>query len=139
MATFPFELVSPTRLVFSGEVEQVDVPGAEGDFGVLAGHAPFISALRPGVLTIRGGSNIARFFVRGGFAEVNPAGLTVLAESAVPVEEVGQDVLVQEIRAAEKALAEAKDEAERWKLTEAAEQLKAAAAQIGQASSSTSH
>ena len=53
MATFPFELVSPTRLVFSGEVEQVDVPGSEGDFGVLAGHAPFVSTLRPGILTIK--------------------------------------------------------------------------------------
>ena len=134
MASFPFELVAPTKLVFSGEVEQVDVPGAEGDFGVLAGHAPFISALRPGVLTVRDAANVARFFVRGGFAEVNPDGLTVLAEFAVPVDELDRDALLDEIKAAEKAIAEAKDDAERWKLTEAAEQLKAAVAQIGHAS-----
>ena len=134
MASFPFELVTPTRLAFAGEVEQVDVPGAEGDFGVLAGHAPFISALRPGLLTVRNGSDVARFFVRGGFAEVNPDGLTVLAEFAVPVDELDRDALLDEIKAAEKAIAEAKDDVERWKLTEAAEQLKAAVAQIGHAS-----
>ena len=134
MAVFPFELVTPTRLAFAGEVEQVDVPGAEGDFGVLAGHAPFISALRSGVLTVRDSANVARFFVRGGFAEVNPDGLTVLAEFAVPVEELNRDALLDEIKGAEKAIAEAKDDAERWKLTEAADQLKAAVAQIGHAS-----
>ena len=139
MASIPFELVSPTRLVFSGDADQVDVPGAEGDFGVLPGHAPFISTLRPGVLTIRSGGEAKRFFVRDGFAEVNAGGLTVLAETAVPAEEVGADVLVNEIKAAEKALAEAKSDAERWKLLEAAEQLKAAAAQIGAASVTAAH
>ena len=88
MATFPFELASPARLVFSGEVEQVDVPGAEGDFGVLAGHAPLIAALRPGILTIREAGGAKRLYVRDGFAEVNSLGLTVLAESATPVEEL---------------------------------------------------
>jgi F-type H+-transporting ATPase subunit epsilon len=130
MATFPFELVSPTRLVFSGEAEQVDVPGAEGDFGVLPGHAPFISALRPGVLTIRNGADVKRYFVRGGFAEVNPEGLTVLAETAVPVEDVDREAMADAIKAAEKNVADAKDEAARWKAVEAAEQLKAAAAQV---------
>ena len=70
MANFSFELASPARLVFSGAVEQVDVPGAEGDFGVLAGHAPLITALRPGILTIREGGSAKRLFVRDGFAEV---------------------------------------------------------------------
>jgi F-type H+-transporting ATPase subunit epsilon len=130
MATFPFELVSPTRLVFSGEAEQVDVPGAEGDFGVLPGHAPFISALRPGVLTIRNGADVKRFFVRGGFAEVNPEGLTVLAETAVPVEDVDREAMADAIKAAEKSVADARDDAARWKAVEAAEQLKAAAAQV---------
>lgn len=130
MASFPFELVSPTRLVFSGEAEQVDVPGAEGDFGVLPGHAPFISALRPGVLTIRNGADVKRFFVSGGFAEVNPEGLTVLAENAVPVEDVDRDAMADAIKSAEKAVAEAKDDAARWKALEAAEQLKAAAVQV---------
>jgi F-type H+-transporting ATPase subunit epsilon len=131
MATFPFELVSPTRLVFSGEAEQVDVPGAEGDFGVLPGHAPFISTLRPGVLTIRNGADVKRYFVREGFAEVNPEGLTVLAETAVPVEDVDRAALDEAIKAAEKNVSDAKDDAARWKAVEAAEQMKAAAAQVG--------
>jgi F-type H+-transporting ATPase subunit epsilon len=130
MATFPFELVSPTRLVFSGEAEQVDVPGAEGDFGVLPGHAPFISALRPGVLTIRNGADVKRYFVRGGFAEVNPEGLTVLAETAVPVEDVDREAIADAIKTAEKNVADARDDAARWKAIEAAEQLKVAAAQV---------
>jgi F-type H+-transporting ATPase subunit epsilon len=132
MATFSFELVSPTQLVFSGEAEQVDVPGAEGDFGVLAGHAPFISTLRPGVLTIRNGGNVQRFFVREGFAEVNQKGLTVLAETAVPVEQVDREALANAVKNAEQAVAEAKDDAARWKAIEAAEQMKAAAAQVAQ-------
>lgn len=138
MANFPFELVSPTRLVFSGEVEQVDVPGAEGDFGVLPGNAPFISTLRPGVLTIRNGADIKRYFVREGFAEVNPEGLTVLAETAVPVEDVDLNAMAEAIKAAEKAAAEAKDDTARWKAIEAADQLKAAAAQVSGAAA-TAH
>ena len=71
MATFQFNLVSPEKLLFSGEVNQVDVPGAEGDFGVLAGHAPFVTTLRPGILTMyRDGGNL-RVAVSGGFAEVS--------------------------------------------------------------------
>src|SRR5229473_3343378 len=69
MATFPFELASPARLVFSGEVEQVDVPGAEGDFGVLAGHAPFVTTLRPGILTVHGAGGEQKIVVLGGLAE----------------------------------------------------------------------
>ena len=138
MANFPFELVSPSRLVFSGEVEQVDVPGAEGDFGVLPGNAPFISTLRPGVLTIRNGADIKRYFVREGFAEVNPEGLTVLAETAVPVEDVDLNAMAEAIKAAEKAAAEAKDDTARWKAIEAADQLKAAAAQVSGAAA-TAH
>jgi F-type H+-transporting ATPase subunit epsilon len=134
VATFPFELVSPARLVFSGEVEQVDVPGTEGDFGVLAGHAPFVSSLRPGVLTIRNGSDVQRMFVSEGFAEVNAKGLTVLAEIAVPVAEVQREALAVAMKGAEDAVAEAKDEAARWRAVERLEQLRAAAAQIGQTS-----
>lgn len=132
-AGFPFELVSPSRLVFSGEVEQVDVPGAEGDFGVLAGHAPFVSTLRPGVLTIREASGAKRYFVREGFAEVNAKGLTVLAETALPVDEVDRDAMAAAIKEAEQAVSEAKDDAARWKAVEAAEQLKSAAAQLSAA------
>jgi F-type H+-transporting ATPase subunit epsilon len=136
MAGFPFELVSPVRLVFSGDVDQVDVPGAEGDFGVLAGHAPFVSALRPGVLTIHESGGTKRYFVREGFAEVNAKGLTVLAETAVPTDELDREALASAIKDAEQLVSEAKDEEARWKAVEAVERLKAAAAQVGRTSSS---
>jgi F-type H+-transporting ATPase subunit epsilon len=132
MATFPFELVSPTRLVFSGEVEQVDVPGSEGDFGVLAGHAPFVSTLRPGILTIKDAGGAKRLYVRGGFAEVNPKGLTVLAETAVAVEDIDREAFAAAVRKAEETVAEAKDEAARWKAVEVFDQLKQAAAALGE-------
>lgn len=130
MATFPFELVSPTRLVFSGDVDQVDVPGAEGDFGVFANHAPLIAALRPGILTIREGGNTKRYYVRGGFAEVNPAGLTIIAEFAMPVEELPADELSKEITAAEEKLAAAKDGPARDRAQERVAQLRQTAAQL---------
>ena len=72
MATFHFDLVSPEKLLFSGEVEQVDVPGTEGDFGVLAGHAPLVSIIRPGILTVRANGSEQKIVVLGGFAEVSP-------------------------------------------------------------------
>ncbi len=133
MATFSFELVSPSRLVFSGEVEQVDVPGAEGDFGVLAGHAPFVATLRPGVLTIRDAGGAQRLFVRDGFAEVSAKGLTILAETAVPVENLDRDAFATAIKDAEAAVASAKDDAARWKAIEALDQMKAAAVQLADA------
>lgn len=77
-----FELVSPEKLVFSGEVNQVDVPGAEGDFGVLAGHAPTVATLRPGIVTVHAPGGSTRIVVLGGFAEVSASGLTILAEVA---------------------------------------------------------
>ena len=131
MATFPFELASPARLVFSGEVEQVDVPGAEGDFGVLAGHAPMISALRPGILTIREGGGAKRLYVRDGFAEVNASGLTVLAEFATPVEELDSGEIQKEIEAAEVRLTEAKEGNARDKAAERVDQLKQVRTQLG--------
>jgi len=105
-ATLLFELTSPEQLVFSGEVEHVVVPGAEGEFGVLADHAPLIAMLRPGILTVVG-ANARRFVVRGGFAEVNPKGLTVLADYAAPVEEVDRDVLAGQIKDMEEDAADA--------------------------------
>ena len=83
MATFHFELVSPEKIAFSGDVDQVDIPGAEGDFGVLAGHAPFMTALREGTVTFLDGSATRTFEIHGGFADVNAQGLTILAEHAV--------------------------------------------------------
>ena len=80
-----FSLVSPEREVFAGLVDQVDAPGVEGDFGVLAAHAPFMTALREGQVTVYDGANKRTFNVHGGFADVTPAGLTILAEAATEV------------------------------------------------------
>ncbi len=91
MATFKFDLVSPEKLLFSGDVDQVDVPGVEGDFGVLAGHAPYVTTLRPGIVTIHGTAGAQKIVVHGGFAEVSPRGLTVLADVAEAVEDVDRD------------------------------------------------
>lgn len=85
MATFHFDLVSPEKLAFSGEVDQVDVPGVEGDFGVLAGHAPVVAVIRPGILTITSGGSQQKIVVLGGLAEVSESGLTVLADVATSV------------------------------------------------------
>jgi F-type H+-transporting ATPase subunit epsilon len=88
MATFQFDLVSPEKLAFSGEVDQVDIPGVEGDFGVLAGHAPVVAAIRPGILTIIAGGERQRVIVLGGLAEVSEKGLTVLADVATSIEDL---------------------------------------------------
>ncbi len=105
MATFSFELVSPERVLFSGEATQVVVPASEGEITVLANHAPFMSALRSGIVTIDNGQ---RLFVRGGFADVSPVGLTVLAEQAVPLDEINVEALSGQIRNAEEDLRDAK-------------------------------
>jgi len=102
MATFQFDLVSPEKLLFSGEVDQVDVPGAEGDFGVLAGHAALISALRPGIMTVTVSGQAQRMIVLGGFAEVGPDGkLTVLADLADSVQDFDRGILADRITAQE--------------------------------------
>src|SRR6478736_8433620 len=116
MATFHFDLVSPEKLLFSGEVDQVDVPGSEGDFGVLAGHAPLVTTLRPGILTMYRESGQLRVVVDGGFAEVGPSGLTVLADMAVPVEDFDREVLAGVIKDAAEDVADAADPAQRDKL-----------------------
>ena len=97
MATFHFELVSPDKVSFSGEVDQVDVPGSEGDFGVLAGHAPLIASLRPGLMTVYSGGEQTKLVVLGGFAEVGPAGLTVLADVATSLEDLDRAALQAQI------------------------------------------
>ena len=88
MATFHFDLVSPEKLAFSGEVDQVDVPGTEGDFGVLAGHAPLVAGVRPGILTVIAGGSKQKIIVLGGVAEVSEKGLTVLANVATAIEDL---------------------------------------------------
>ena len=115
MAAFHFELVSPEKLLFSGEVESVVVPGTEGAFTVLKDHAPVMSTLKPGLVEVSQGAGKAqRLFVRGGFADVAAGGLTILAEQAVPVEELDAGRIASEIKNAEEDVADAKtDEARR--------------------------
>lgn len=86
--TLHFSLVSPERELFSGDVKQVDAPGVEGEFGVLPKHAPFMTVLKPGVVRIHEDTGVTPVFVRGGFADVTPAGLTILAEEAVRLADV---------------------------------------------------
>jgi F-type H+-transporting ATPase subunit epsilon len=103
-------LVTPERLLLSGAAEQVVVPGAEGDFAVLAGHAPVISTLRPGILEITLADGKQRIFVKKGVAEADPDRLTVLAQTAVAVESLDAPTIASELKAAEAELAEAKDD-----------------------------
>jgi F-type H+-transporting ATPase subunit epsilon len=121
-----FELVSPERLLFSGDVVEVDIPGTDGDMGILPGHAPVLSTLRPGVITVtKEGGAKERIFVRGGFAEVNPQGLTVLAEVAVPVAELHADLLAQQVRDAQEDVADAQDDETRRRAQENLDHLQA--------------
>ena len=93
-----FELASPEQLLFSDDVDQVDVPGSEGDFGVLAGHAPLVAILRPGILTVHRGGEKREIVVLGGFAEVGPGGLTVLADVATSLEDVDKAAFAAQIQ-----------------------------------------
>ena len=106
MATFHFDLVSPEKIAFSGEVDQVDVPGQEGDFGVLAGHAPFVATLRPGILTVTAGGTQQKIIVLGGLAEISEKGLTILADVATSLKELDQTAFAAEISGMEAKLNE---------------------------------
>src|SRR5216684_2561195 len=105
-ATFHFDLVSPEKLAFSGEVDQVDIPGVEGDFGVLAGHAPVIATIRPGILTVTSGGTRQKIIVLGGLAEVSDKGLTVLADVATSLEDLDRAGLADRISEMEAKLNE---------------------------------
>jgi len=107
MAAFHFELVSPERLIFSGEVEQVVVPGSEGVFTVLENHAPMMTTIRPGVVEVMEVGASRQLFVRGGFADVSPNGLTILAEQAIPLAHLDVSKIEAELRAAEEDLEDA--------------------------------
>ena len=131
MATFHFDLVSPEKVLFSGEVSQVDVPGSEGDFGVLAGHAPLVTTLRPGVLVVYSERDAQRIVVDGGFAEVGPAGLTVLANLAVPVDEFDVAALAGMIKDTEEDVADERDDWTRDKLAQKLDRLRALQAALG--------
>ena len=114
MAVFHFELVSPDKLQFNGPAQSVLAPGAEGDFLVLRDHAPVMTALRAGVVVIEEeGGKTSRFFVRGGFVDVNPGGCILLAETAIPTEDLSAARIDEEIKNAEEDLADASDEFKR--------------------------
>ncbi len=129
---FQFSLVSPERELVSQEAELVVVPGSEGDFGVLAGHAPVISRLRPGIVDVHaGGDKPTRYFVYHGLAEVTATSLSVLAEEAVPLAELDATGIDQKIKDAEEDIAEAKDEFEKAHYQEVLSHLEAVKAVVG--------
>ncbi len=131
MANFSFELVAPERVIFSGDVDAVVLPATEGDMTVLPGHAPMMTALKTGflIITDRPGSG-RRVLVRGGFADVSQTGLTVLAERALPEEEITQEILDREILQAEMAYDTTGDSAAKQAAEAAVAQLREAKAAL---------
>jgi F-type H+-transporting ATPase subunit epsilon len=124
--TFRFELVTPERMALSEDVTQVVVPGLEGEFAVLPGHAPVVSALRPGVIDVTmPDARRTRIFVKGGFAEVDAEHVTVLAERAFEVEEMDAATIAAELETAEAELAAANDDTARLAAASAVERLRA--------------
>jgi F-type H+-transporting ATPase subunit epsilon len=95
--TLTFSLVSPERELFSGQVDQVDIPGTEGDMGIMPNHSPLMAAIRTGAITVYSGGTETKYFVQGGFADATPEGLTVLAEQATPMSDVDKDVIAAQI------------------------------------------
>jgi F-type H+-transporting ATPase subunit epsilon len=123
---FKFELVSPARLLISEEMSQVVVPGSEGDFTMLKDHAPFMTTVRPGVLEATSvAGKVSKIFVRGGFADASPSGLTILAEQAVPVEELNAELIAKERAEAQADVTAAKTDEARRIAQEKLDQLEA--------------
>jgi F-type H+-transporting ATPase subunit epsilon len=131
MAAFHFELVSPERLLFSGDVEAVAVPGTEGQFTVMKGHAATMSTLKPGIVEVDRGSSKQRLFVRGGFADISASGLTILAEQAIPVEELDLARIEREIKNAQEDVADATGDEARRMAVEKIAQLQEVKAALG--------
>ena len=124
-----FELVSPARLLFSGDVASVQIPGTEGEMTILPMHAPVLSTLKPGVVIVtKDGGAIEKMFVRGGFAEVNASGLTVLAETAIPLADLDGAAIAAQIKNAEEDVADAKSDGARAKASETLDHLRSLAA-----------
>ena len=132
MAGLHFEFVSPESVLFSGDVDQVDLPGIEGDLGVLPGHAPMVTLLRPGIVTIVREGQREPVVVVGGFAEMGPGGLTVLADRAGAREDFDLVSLADDIRDTEEDVADCKDDAQRDKLVRRLDQLRALQAALAQ-------
>jgi F-type H+-transporting ATPase subunit epsilon len=113
---FQFELVSPERLLVSEQVESVVIPGAEGEMTVLANHAPVMTTIKPGVVTVKTAAGATeRYCVFGGFADILPSGCTLLAESAVPTGSIDREDLARRIQDAREDVADAKDDQTRTK------------------------
>ena len=124
-----FELVSPARLLFSGDVASVQIPGTEGEMTILPMHAPVLSTLKPGVVVVtKDGGSTEKMFVRGGFAEVNASGLTVLAETAIPLADLDAAAIAAQIKNAEEDVADAKSDGARAKASETLDHLRSLAA-----------
>ena len=132
MAGLHFEFVSPETVLFSGDVDQVDLPGIEGDLGVLPGHAPMVTLLRPGIVTIMREGQREPVVVVGGFAEMGPGGLTVLADRAGAREDFDLESLADDVKDAEEDLADCKDDAQRDKLVRRLDQLRGLQAALTQ-------
>ncbi len=132
MAAFYFELVSPEKLLFTGNVEAVGVPGSDGDFTVMKDHAPVMTTMRPGIIDVNeSGAKSVRLFVRGGFADVSTKGLTILAEQAIPLDQLKADDIAREIKNAEEDLADAANEDARTKAQERLDQMRELKAALG--------
>ena len=131
MAAFQFELVSPEKLLFSGEVEAVTAPGTEGEFTVLKDHAAFLTTLRPGKVSIKGGGADEDLYVRGGFADVSPDGFTILADFAIPMSDVDSSVIDNDIELADAAIEDAASDETRRVATEQRDHLREFKATLG--------
>lgn len=108
-----FDLVTPAKLAVSESVEMVEIPGEEGDFGVLPGHMPFLSMIRPGVIRVHHHGALQQFFVGGGYAEVNPEGCTVIAENVREMATLTREDVAMELAQARKAISDAQSDAAR--------------------------
>ncbi len=120
-----FSLVAPERELFHGLVDQVVAPGEDGDFGVLPGHAPLMSTLRPGAIRVLDGGSERKIFVYGGFADVTPDGLTILAEEAVDVAEIDSAKVAADLKDAEEDFRDAKDDQKKLEAQRKVERLRA--------------
>ena len=123
-AKIAFDLVSPERLLLSCEADMVTVPGTEGYMGVMAGHSPLVSTLRAGMIDVQRDGKDDRHFIRGGFAEVGPAKITVLAEEAIPMTDLDLAVLDQRIKDAQEDELGAENDAERLRAAQLVDDLK---------------
>jgi len=119
-----FSLVSPERELMSAEVDQVDIPGTEGWIGVLPNHAPLMTTLAPGMVRIKTGSDEKRIFVRGGFAEISPAGLTILAEEAMPAGDLDAAAIAERVQHAQEDLADAQTDEKKLAAQQSLDRLK---------------